>query len=329
MRFLDQLLNQAKLKKRTIVLAEGKDPRIVEAASELNRNAIVNVIVLVNEKDINEGITRLNNEKIPVIVVEKSAKTSEYAKLLYELRKNKGMTQSEADSLVLDTIYFGALMVKNNDADGMVAGAITSTSNVLRPALQLIKTAPDVKVVSSFFLMDIPQHSSLKAGLFAFSDCGLVMNPSAEELSEIAIQTARSYDTLTNNEPRVAMLSFSTFGSAKSELVDKVVTATQIVKDRYPNLKIDGELQLDAAIVPEVAKLKAPSSSVAGHANVLIFPDLQAGNIGYKLVERFANADAFGPITQGLNKPVNDLSRGCNYKDVVAVAAITALQCRN
>jgi len=328
MKFLDQLLNQAKQRNRTIVLAEGKDQRIVEAAIELNKNAIVKVIVLVNEKDINEGIARLNNENVTVIVVEKSPKLSEYSSLLFELRKNKGMTQSEADKLVVDTIYFGALMVKNNDADGMVAGAITATSNVLRPALQLIKTAPDVKVVSSFFLMDIPQHSSLKAGLFAFSDCGLVMNPSAEELSEIAIQTAKSYDTLTNNEPRVAMLSFSTFGSAKSALVDKVVEATQLVKNRFPNLKIDGELQLDAAIVPEVAKLKAPSSSVAGHANVLIFPDLQAGNIGYKMVERFANAEAYGPITQGLNKPVNDLSRGCNYKDVVAVAAITALQCR-
>ncbi len=329
MKFLDQILSLAKQNKKTIVLAEGKDNRIVEAASELNKNGIVNVIVLVNEKDVNEGIKRLRNENIPVIIVERSEKLNIYRDLLFDLRQSKGLTKEEADKLVLDTIYFGALMVKNNDADGMVAGAITATSNVLRPALQIIKTAPNVKVVSSFFLMDIPQHSAVKAGMFAFSDCGLMVNPNAEELAEIAIQTAKSYDTLTRNEPRVAMLSYSTYGSAKGELIDKVVEATQKVRSRYPNLKIDGELQLDAAIVPEVAKLKAPASNVAGNANVLIFPDLQAGNIGYKLVERFANAEAYGPITQGLNKPVNDLSRGCNYRDVVAVAAITALQCRN
>lgn len=328
MGFLEQIFSLAKQNRKTIVLAEGKDNRIVEAAIELNQNGIVNVIVLVNEKDINEGIQRLERDSIPVIVVEQASKSSEYVELLYELRKHKGMTREEAEKLVSNTIYFGALMVKNNDADGMVAGAITSTSDVLRAALQVVKTAPDVKVVSSFFLMDIPQHTSLRAGMFAFSDCGLIANPTASELAEIAIQTARSYDALTKNEPRIAMLSYSTYGSAKGELVDKVISATNDVKNRYPNLKIDGELQLDAAIVPEVARLKAPSSNVAGSANVLIFPDLQAGNIGYKLVERFAGADAYGPITQGLAKPVNDLSRGCNYKDVVAVAAITALQCK-
>jgi len=217
-------------------------------------------------------------------------------------------------------------MVKSSDADGMVAGAITATSDVLRPALQILKTARNVKLVSSFFLMDVPKTAGMNNGVFAFSDCGLVVNPNADELSEIAIQTAKSFDYLTNQEPRVAMLSYSTFGSAKSDLISKVVTATKIAQERYPNLKIDGELQLDAAIVPSVAKLKAPLSSVAGYANVLVFPDIQAGNIGYKLVERLANANAYGPITQGLSRPVNDLSRGCSFEDIVAVVAITALQ---
>jgi len=326
---MEKITSLAKQNLRTIVLAEGKDMRIVEAAIELKTKAIVNVIVLVNEADIHEGISRLKGEGIPVIVVEKAPKRQEYATKLYELRKEKGMTQAAAEELVTKPVYFGVMMVKSQDADGMVAGAITATSDVLRPALQVLKTAPGVKIVSSFFLMDIPMHSSLKTGVYAFSDCGLVENPSAEELAEIAIQTAKSFDSLTRQEPRVAMLSYSTYGSAKGVLVDKVVEATRQVRLRYPNLKIDGELQLDAAIVPEVARLKAPSSNMAGYANVLIFPDLQAGNIGYKLVQRFAAADAFGPITQGLAKPVNDLSRGCDYHDIVAVAAITALQCRD
>ncbi len=328
MKFIDEIISQAKQRFKTIVLPEGKDSRIVEAAIEIKNKEIAKVIVLVNESDENEGIARLRRENVEVIVLEKSNKLREYSDLLFELRKSKGMTRIEAEKLVLDTVHFGALMVKSNDADGMVAGAIHSTGDVLRPALQLIKTAPNVKVVSSFFIMDIPKHSNINAGLFAFSDCGLIENPTCEQLSEIAVETARSYDILTGNEPRVALLSYSTMGSAKSELVDKVINAKNIVQSRYPNLKVDGELQLDAAIVPEVAKLKAPSSNVAGYANVLIFPDLQAGNIGYKLVERFANANAYGPITQGLNKPVNDLSRGCNYKDVIAVVAITALQCK-
>lgn len=217
-------------------------------------------------------------------------------------------------------------MVKNGEAGGMVAGAITSTGDVLRPALQILKTAKDVLLVSTLFLMELPEPTNLSSSVFAFSDCGLVVNPNAEELSEIAIQTARSFDFLTKEEPRVAMLSYSTFGSAKGDLINKIVTATKSVKKRFPNMKIDGELQLDAAIIPEVSKIKSPLSAIGGNANVLIFPDLQSGNIGYKLVQRFANANAYGPLTQGLAMPVNDLSRGCNSADVVAVAAITAVQ---
>ncbi len=326
MSLLDRIIEKAKQNVKTIVLPEGKDQRTIDAARKIFDQKIANVIVLINENDINDEIKKLQNEGIKVIVVEQSDKLSSYSSKLVELRKAKGMIKEEADKLVLNTIYFGVMMVKNLDADGMVAGAITATGDVLRPALQILKTAENVKLVSSFFLMEVPNSVHVSNPIFAFADCGLVVNPNAEELSEIAIETAKSFSYLTQEEPRVAMLSFSTHGSASGELVDKVVTATQIVQKKYPNLKIDGELQLDAAIVPSVAKKKAPLSSVAGYANVLVFPDLQAGNIGYKLVERLANAAAYGPITQGLSKPVNDLSRGCSFEDIVAVVAITALQ---
>lgn len=326
MNLLNRIINQAKQKKQTIVLPEGKDQRIIDAARQLHIQNIVNVIVLINENYVTNEITKLQNEGIKVIIVEHSDKLNSYSSVLFDLRKIKGMTKKEADKLILDPIYYGIMMVKSLDADGMVAGAITSSGDVLRPALQILRTAQNVKLVSSFFLMDVPNTASLSNNVFAFSDCGLVVNPNADELSEIAIQTAKSFDYLTKEEPRIAMLSYSTLGSASGELVDKVVTATNKVKTRYPNLKIDGELQLDAAIVPSVAKQKAPLSNVAGYANVLIFPDLQAGNIGYKLVERLANAAAYGPITQGLSRPVNDLSRGCSYEDIIAVVAITSLQ---
>lgn len=326
MNLLDRIMKQAKQNKKSIVLPEGKDQRIIDAARNLHSQNVADVIVLINENDVNDEITKIQNEGIKVIIIEHSEKLNTYSSLLVDLRKEKGMTKEEADRLILNTIYFGVMMVKSSDADGMVAGAITSTGDVLRPALQILKTAHNVKLVSSFFLMDVPKSSSLDNGVFAFSDCGLVVNPNADELSEIAIQTAKSFDYLTKEEPRVAMLSYSTLGSAKGDQVSKVVTATNSVREKYPNLKIDGELQLDAAIVPSVAKLKAPLSSVAGYANVLVFPDLQAGNIGYKLVERLANAAAYGPITQGLSKPVNDLSRGCSFEDIIAVVAITAVQ---
>ena len=326
MKLLEKIISQAKQNIQTIVLPEGKDQRIIDAARELKSQNVANVIVLINMADVNEETNKLQSEGIEVIVVENSDKLNTYSSMLVDLRKAKGMTKEEADKLILNTVYYGVMMVKNNDADGMVAGAITSTGDVLRPALQILRTAKDVKIVSSFFLMDVQNSISVKNIVFAFSDCGLVVNPNAEELSEIAIQTARSFDYLTKSEPRIAMLSYSTFGSASGEVVSKVVNATKKVQARYPNLKIDGELQLDAAIVPSVAKQKAPNSNVAGNANVLIFPDLQSGNIGYKLVERLANAAAYGPITQGLSRPVNDLSRGCSYEDIIAVVAITALQ---
>ncbi|KFZ26752.1 MAG: Phosphate acetyltransferase [Candidatus Izimaplasma bacterium HR2] len=326
MKLLEKIISQAKQNIQTIVLPEGKDQRIIDAARELKSQNVANVIVLINMADVNEETNKLQSEGIEVIVVENSDKLNAYSSMLVDLRKAKGMTKEEADKLILNTVYYGVMMVKNNDADGMVAGAITSTGDVLRPALQILRTAKNVKIVSSFFLMDVPNSISVKNNVFAFSDCGLVVNPNAEELSEIAIQTARSFDYLTQSEPRIAMLSYSTFGSASGEVVSKVVKATKNVQARYPNLKIDGELQLDAAIVPSVAKQKAPNSNVAGNANVLIFPDLQSGNIGYKLVERLANAAAYGPITQGLSRPVNDLSRGCSYEDIIAVVAITALQ---
>lgn len=326
MNLLENIINQAKLNKQTIVLPEGKDHRVIDAALELKKQDVADVIVLINEADMNDSIKKLEDNDVKVIVVERSDKLKSYSSTLYDLRKAKGMTKEQANEIVLNTIYFGVMMVKSQDADGMVAGAITSTGDVLRPALQILRTAKNVKLVSSFFLMDVPTSVNLSNGIFAFSDCGLVVNPTADELSEIAIQTAKSFDYLTKEEPRIAMLSYSTKGSATGELVSKVVTATNNVIGRYPNLKIDGELQLDAAIVPSVGKQKAPLSTVAGYANVLIFPDLQSGNIGYKLVERLANASAYGPITQGLSRPVNDLSRGCSYEDIIAVVAITALQ---
>ena len=329
MKIIDRIIEKAKQNVKTIVLPEGKDKRIQDAARKLKAENIVNVIVLVNASDFNEEVSQLKDEGISVIVIEQSQELYQYATMLFELRKAKGMTQEQADKLIKNTIYYGVMMVKNNDADGMVAGAITSTGDVLRPALQILKTAKDVKVVSTFFLMDVPNSDYGSNGLFAFSDCGLMVEPNASELSEIAIQTAKSFEKLTQEEPRIAMLSYSTFGSAKGDNIDKMIEATKSVQQKFPNLKIDGELQLDAAIVPEIAKIKAPSSNVAGTANVLIFPDLQSGNIGYKLVQRLAKADAYGPITQGIGGPVNDLSRGCSSEDIIAVAAITALQSLN
>ncbi len=329
MSLLNRMIERAKQNKQTIVLAEGKDQRVIEAAQTIQNQNIANVIVLINAADVNDQVRRIQNEGIQVIVVEDSNKLNSYSLKLFELRKAKGMTKEEADKLVLNTVYFGVMMIKSMDADGMVAGAITSSSDVLRPALQILRTAKNVRLVSSFFLMDVPKATNVTNKIFAFADCGLVANPDANELAEIAVQTAKSFDYLTKEEPKVAMLSYSTLGSASGDLVSKVVTATEIVKSKYPNLKVDGEFQLDAAIVPRVAKIKAPLSNVAGCANVLVFPDLQAGNIGYKLVERLANAEAYGPITQGLSRPVNDLSRGCCSEDIVAVAAITALQSQN
>ena len=236
------------------------------------------------------------------------------------------MTEEKAKETVLDEVYFGMMMVKLGEADGLVSGAIHSTSDTLRPALQILKTAPGTKLVSAFFAMVVPHCKYSDDGVFVFGDCGLNQNPTAEELAEIAKSSSESYEKLTGKKSKIAMLSYSTKGSAKSELVDKVVEATKLVKETYPELEVDGELQLDAAIVPAVAKSKAPGSEVAGDANTLIFPDLDAGNIGYKLVQRLGNAEAYGPLCQGIAKPVNDLSRGCSSEDIAGVIAITAVQ---
>jgi phosphate acetyltransferase len=242
------------------------------------------------------------------------------------MRKAKGMTLEKARETMLDPLFFGVMMVKQNLADGMVAGAINSTSNTLRPALQILKTAPGTKLVSAFFMMIVPECDFGANGTFLFADSGLMEDPNADQLSEIAISSAKSFRQLTGIEPNVAMLSYSSYGSAKSHLTEKVIEATRLAKEKAPELNLDGELQLDAAIVPEVGQSKAPDSSVAGKANVLVFPDLNAGNIGYKLVQRLAKAEAYGPVTQGIARPVNDLSRGCSADDIVGVAAITAVQ---
>ena len=264
-----------------------------------------------------------------IICPETSADLQDFANQFYEMRKAKGMTEEKALETVKNELYFGNMMVKTGKADGMVAGAVNSTSNVLRASLQILKTAPGTKLVSAFFVMCVPDCPYGEDGVFIYADSGLNMNPSAEDLSEIAISSAKTFRDLVEAEPKVAMLSFSTYGSAKDPLVDKVVEATRLAKEKRPDILLDGELQLDAAIIEEIGQSKAPGSPVAGKANVLVFPDLNAGNIGYKLTQRLAKAEAYGPITQGIAKPVNDLSRGCSAEDIVGVVAITCVQAQN
>ena len=317
----------AKLGKR-IVLAEGEESRILHAAVKIAEKNIAKIVLLGNPEKAKEVCPDLDLSGIEFIDHKVSPKREEYAELLYELRKAKGMTKEDALKLTLNPLYFGSLMVKAGDADGLVGGSVTATSEVLRPALQIIKTAPGVKTVSSCFIIVFPEGSPYgDNGVFVFGDCAVNPVPDANQLKDIAISTAQSAKVLADiKEPKVAMLSFSTKGSAKHDVVTKVQEATALVKETNPDFDVDGELQLDAAIVPSVGALKAKGSTVAGHANVLIFPDLQAGNIGYKLAQRFGNAEAVGPICQGFAAPVNDLSRGCSDEDVVDVVAITALQ---
>lgn len=329
MKFIDTIKEKAKLQKKTIVLPESTDIRILQATEQILKEGFANIILL-GEK---EKILRLAEEHhinlstATIINPVECSKFNNYVKEFYELRKLKGMTLAKAETLMKDTIYFGMMMVKSQDADGLVSGAVHSTADTLRPALQILKTAPNTKLVSAFFLMDIPDCSlGDNNGIFVFSDCGLNANPNAEELSEIAIASAKSYEQLTAKQAKVAMLSYSTYGSAKSENTNKVIEATNIVRQKQKDILIDGELQLDAAIVPDVASSKAPGSNVAGEANTLIFPNLDAGNIGYKLVQRLGKAEAYGPLCQGISRPVNDLSRGCSSGDIVGVVAITAVQ---
>ena len=326
-KIIERLKERAKKNKKTIVLPETMDRRVLEATSIILKEKIADIILIGTEEDIKKNSEGLNLDKVTIINPYESSLTEELADKLYQLRKEKGLTKEQAKELLLnDYMYYACMLVKEGKADGAVSGACHSTSNTLRPALQILKTKPGVKLVSAFFLMVVPNCQYGANGTFLFADSGLEQNPTPEKLSAIAGTSAESFALLVEEEPIVAMLSHSTKGSASHTDVDKVIEATRLAKEQYPNYKIDGELQLDAAIVPSVAESKAKGSNVAGKANVLIFPDLDAGNIGYKLVERLAKAEAYGPICQGISKPINDLSRGCTAEDIVGVVAITSVQ---
>ena len=329
MSYIDVIKEKARMDRKTIVLPETTDKRTLIAASKIIKEGIADIIMIGDEEKIMDGANWLEIELDGVTIVNPHTceKLDEYVNLLYETRKNKGMTPEKAREILLtDNLTFGVVMVKANDADGMVAGACHATAETLRPALQILKTAPGVKLVSGFFLICVPGCEYGKDGTFLFADCGLNQDPTAEELAAIADSSAKSFQSLVGAKPIIAMLSHSTKGSAKHPLVDKVVEATKIAHEKYPHLTLDGELQADAALVPEVAKSKAPGSEVAGKANVLIFPNLDCGNIGYKLVQRLGGAEAYGPMLQGIARPVNDLSRGCSWEDIVGVVALTAVQ---
>ncbi len=326
--FTEKLKARAKENIKTIALAEGEDIRTLKATQIVVNEGYAKVVLVGDEAKIKsiceaEGI---NIGDTKIVNPLTSPKLQEYADTFYELRKSKGVTPEQALETMKDPSYFTVMMVKQNDADGMVSGACHSSADTIRPSLQILKTAPGTKLVSAFFLMCVPDCEYGENGTFVFGDSGLNMNPTAEEVSEIAISSAKSFKQLVGKEPKVAMLSFSTYGSAKNELVDKMQEATRLAKERAPELDIDGEMQFDAAIVPSVGASKAPGSKVAGQANTLIFPDLNAGNIGYKIAQRLGKAEAFGPILQGIAKPVNDLSRGCVAEDIAGVVAITAIQ---
>ena len=328
MNFIEEIKQKARKNKKRIVLPETMDERVLKAATTILEEDIADIILIGNEEEITSQSDIL--KKATIIDPKTSKLTEKYIKKLVELRKNKGMTEKDATELLLEKyMYYACMLVLDKKADGIVSGACHSTADTLRPALQIIKTKEDAKLVSAFFLMIVPNCTYGENGIFIFSDCGLNQNPTSEELVEISISSAKSFINLVDKTPYVALLSHSTKGSAKHTDVDKVIQATKMLKENYPEYKVDGELQLDAAIVPEVAASKAPDSQIAGHANVLIFPDLDSGNIGYKLTQRLAKAEAYGPLTQGMNAPINDLSRGCSVEDIVGVVAITAVQAQN
>ena len=331
MGFIDEIKAKAKANVQTIVLPETEDARTYEAAEKVLKEGTAKLILIGSEEEIAKNKGSFDISGATIVDPATSDKTEAYIAKLVELREKKGMTEEKARELLLSSYtYYGVMMVKMGDADGMVSGACHSTADTLRPCLQILKTKPSTKLVSSFFVMVVPDCDMGENGTFVFSDCGLEQNPDSEKLAAIALSAAESFKLLVGDEPRVALLSHSSKGSAKHADVDKVVEAVKIAQANAPEgVMVDGELQLDAAIVPSVGASKAPGSPVAGKANVLVFPDLDAGNIGYKLVQRLAKAEAYGPMTQGIAAPVNDLSRGCSAEDIEGVIAITAVQCQN
>lgn len=328
MGFIDEIKARAKACKKTIVLPETEDERTYKAAETVLKEGLADLVLVGSKEEIEKNKGTYDISGATIVDPATDARTEGYIAKLVELRQKKGMTPEQAKELLLSNyLYYGVMMVKMGDADGMVSGACHSTADTLRPCLQILKTKPGTKLVSAFFIMVVPDCEMGANGTFLFGDSGLEQNPDPEKLAAIALSSADSFRLLTEKEPVVALLSHSTKGSAKHADVDKVVEATKIAKENAPEgLLIDGEFQLDAAIVPSVGASKAPGSPVAGKANVLIFPDLDAGNIGYKLVQRLAKAEAYGPLTQGIAAPVNDLSRGCSAKDIEGVIAITAVQ---
>ncbi len=327
MSFIEELKDKARTNRKTIVLPEGMDRRTYEAAEQIIQEDFADIILLASEEELEEYGKDYHIEGATIINPRKYEKIKDYAQAFYQLRKAKGMTEKQAYAmLVSDYMYFACMMVYCGDADGVVSGACHSSANTLRPSLQIIKTKPGSKLVSAFFVICVPNKEMGANGVFVMGDCGLNQNPNPVQLADIAASSAESFEYLVGEKARVAMLSHSSHGSAAHKDVDKVVEATAIAKKEYPEFLIDGELQTDAALVPEIAEFKAPGSPVAGRANVLVFPDLDAGNIGYKLLQRLGLAEAYGPLCQGIAKPINDLSRGCSAKDIVGVVAITAVQ---
>ena len=328
MSVLDSIKEKAKADVKHILLPEGSEERTVQAARIITDEKIAKVTLLGDEEEIKKVAEKFNVCLCGIDIINPLTDPDfeHYANGFYELRKAKGMTPEKARETIKNTLFYACMMIKEGKADGMVSGAINTTGNTLRPGLQIIKMAKGINTISSCFIMEIPNKEYGDNGLMLFGDCAININPNPDELASIAIATANTAKTLLGMDPKVAMLSFSTKGSAKHENVDKVTAALAKVKELAPDLDVDGELQADAAMVPKVAALKAPGSKVAGHANVLVFPDLQAGNIGYKLVQRLAGAEAVGPVSQGFAKPINDLSRGCSIADIVSVVAITAVQ---
>ncbi|HIS00833.1 MAG TPA: phosphate acetyltransferase [Candidatus Excrementavichristensenella intestinipullorum] len=328
MALIDRIMEKARSNVKHIVLPEGEEQRNVQAAAKVVAQGLATLTMLGDPAKVQAVAQQTGTDLTGIEIVDPAAspKAEAYAQALYEIRKAKGMTVEEARKLVADPMYYGVMMVKMGDADGLVSGAIHSTGDMLRPALQIIKAKPGMKTVSSCFLMECPDKSFGQDGVMIFADCAVIPCPTAQELANIALGAADSARSLAGMEPKVAMLSFSTKGSAKHDLVTKVQEATRIAQEMDPQLQLDGELQVDAALVEAVGQLKSPGSKVAGHANTLVFPDLQAGNIGYKLVQRLAGAEAYGPVLQGIAKPCNDLSRGCSVDDIVATVAITAVQ---